>query len=39
MLYIDRAVIREIKSRKKNLAMTWTDYKKAYDMVPNSRIK
>ena len=35
-LYIDRAVIREVKSRKKNLAMAWIDYKKAYDMVPHS---
>ena len=24
--------------RKKNLAVEWTDYKKAYDMVPNSWI-
>ena len=36
LLYIDRAVIREVKSRKKNLAM---DYKKAFDMVPHSWIK
>ena len=35
-LYIDRAVIKEVKSRNKNLAMTWLDYKKAYDMVPYS---
>ena len=39
LLYIDRAVIREVKSRKKNLALTWIDYKKAYDMVPHSCIK
>ena len=38
LLYIDRAVIKEIKSRNKNLAMAWIDYKKAYDMVPNSWI-
>ena len=38
LLYIDRAVIREVKSRKKNLAVTWIDYKKAY-MVPHSWIK
>ena len=25
LLYIDRAVIREVKSRKKNLAMAWID--------------
>ena len=34
-LYIDRAVIKEVKSRNKNLAMAWIDYKKAYDMVPH----
>ena len=33
LLYIDRAGIREVKSRKKDLAMAWIDYKKAYDMV------
>ena len=39
LLYTDRAVIREVKSRKKNLAMAWINYKKAYDMVPHSWIK
>ena len=38
LLYIDRAVIKEVKSRNKNLAKTWVDYKKAYDMVPHSWI-
>ena len=38
LLYIDRAVIKEVKSRNKNLAMVWIDYKKAYDMVPYSWI-
>ena len=38
-LYFDRAVIREVQSRKKDLAMTWIDYKKAYDLVPHSWIK
>ena len=33
LLYIDRAVIKDVKSRNKNLAMPWIDYKKAYDMV------
>ena len=33
LLYIDRAVIKEVKSRNKNLAMTWINYKKVYDMV------
>ena len=27
LLYIDRAVIKEVKSRNKNLAMAWIDYK------------
>ena len=39
LLYIDRAVIREVKSGKKNLAMAWVDYKKSYDMVPHLWIK
>ena len=38
LLYIDREVIKEVKSRKKNLAMAWMDYEKAYDMVPGSWI-
>ena len=38
LLYIDRAVIKEVKSRKKNLAMAWIYYKKVYDMVPHSWI-
>ena len=38
LLYIDRAVIKEVKSRNKNLAMAWTDYKKVCDMVPHSSI-
>ena len=37
LLYIDRAVIKEVKSRNKNLAMAWIDSKKAY-MVPHSWI-
>ena len=38
LLYSDRAVIKEVKSRSKNVAMAWTDYKKVYDMVPHSWI-
>ena len=30
LLYIERAVIKEVKSRNKNLPMAWIDYKKAY---------
>ena len=33
---IDRAVIKVVKSRNKNLAMVWIDYNKAYDMDPHS---
>ena len=39
LLFIDWPVIREIKSRKKSLPITWIDWKKAYDMVPHSWIK
>ena len=39
LLYIDRTVIREVKTKKMNLAMAWIDYKNAYDMVPHSWIK
>ena len=38
LLYIDKAVIKEVESRNKNLAMSWIDYKKAYDMAPHSWI-
>ena len=31
-------IVREVKMRKRNLSMTWIDYKKAYDMVPHSWI-
>ena len=39
VLYIDRAVIREVKSRKEKLAMAWIDYKKAFNMLPHLWIK
>ena len=38
LLCIDGAVIKEVKSRNKNLAIIWIDYNKAYDMVPHSWI-
>ena len=38
LLYIDKHIIDESKKRRKNLAMAWIDYKKAYDMVPHSWI-
>ena len=34
LLYIDQHILNESKTRRKNLAMGWIDYKKAYDMVP-----
>ena len=30
--------VKKVKSRNKNLAMAWIDYKKGYDMVPHSWI-
>ena len=38
LLYINQHILNEIKTRRKNLAMTWIDYKKAYDIVPQSWI-
>ena len=35
-LYIDQMVLKEVKRRKRNVAMAWVDYKKSYDMVPHS---
>ena len=37
-LVIDKMVMGDSKSRKKNLSMGWIDFKKAYDMVPHSWI-
>ena len=38
LLYIDQHILNEGKTRRKNLAMAWIDYKKAYDMAPYSWI-
>ena len=38
LLFIDKMILREVRMRKKNLAVAWIDYKKAYDMVPHSWI-
>nr|XP_054749778.1 uncharacterized protein LOC129255450 [Lytechinus pictus] len=35
-LCIDKGIMKDSKKRKRNLAMAWIDYKKAYDMVPHS---
>ena len=37
-LLIDKAILREVRRKKRCLAMSWIDYKKAYDMVPHSWI-
>ena len=36
LLYIDQHIPNESKTRRKNLAMAWIDYKNAYDMIPQS---
>ena len=36
LLYKDQHILDESQTRRKNLAMVWIDYKKAYDMVPHS---
>ena len=38
LLYTDKHILNESKTIRKNLAMAWIDYKKAYDMVPQSWI-
>ena len=38
LLYIDKHILNESKTRRKNIAMAWIDYKKAYDMVQPSWI-
>ena len=38
LLHIDQDFLNESKTRRKNLAMAWIDYKTAYDMVPQSFI-
>ena len=38
LLYIDQHILKEIKTRRKNVVMTWTDHKNAYDIVSQSWI-
>ena len=38
LLYIDKQILREVKTKRKNIAMGWIDYHKAFDMVPHSWI-
>ena len=37
-MMIDKMVLRDCKKRHTNLAIAWTNYKKANDMVPHSWI-
>ena len=36
LLYIDQHIFNQSKTRHKNLAMAWIDYKNAYQMVSQS---
>ena len=38
LLYIDKQILREVKTKTKSIAMGWIDYRKAFDMVPHSWI-
>ena len=38
VIYIDQHILNESKTRQKNLTIAWINYKKAYDMVPQSWI-
>ena len=35
LIYTDQYIFKESKTWRKNLAMTWIDYRKAYDMIPH----
>ena len=38
LLFIDKMILKEVKNRKKSLAMCWIDYRKAYDLISHSWI-
>ena len=38
LLFIDKMILREVRVRKKSLAVAWIDYKKACNIVPYSWI-
>ena len=38
LLFIDKKILKEAKARRKNIAIGWIDYRKAFDMVPHSWI-
>ena len=35
LIYIDRMIMKDVKARKKSIAVAWIDYRRAYDMVPH----
>ena len=35
---LDKTVLRDCKKKSTNLAMAWIDYRKAYNMIPQSWI-
>ena len=37
-LLINKAILEEVKSKRKNLSTAWVDYKKGFDSVPHSWI-
>ena len=37
-LLINKAILEEVRSKRRNLSTTWIDYKKAFDSVPHSWI-
>ena len=38
LLFIDKKILREVKAKRKNIAMGCIDYRKAFDIVPHSWI-
>ena len=36
LLFIEKMVLRHVRTNQITLAMTWIDYRKAFDMVPHS---
>ena len=39
LLYFHKSILRNARAGKKNLAMAWINYQKAYDMVRHSLIE
>lgn len=37
LLFTEKMVLKHARSRQRNLAMAWIDYREAYDMVSHSR--